>query len=155
MRTKRIAVFLVLLALAIAASPAHAGGVVTVCDEAHLLTALSGGGTITFACSGTITLTSEIVISANTTLDGNGQAVTISSNHTVRVFQMTPGNTFVVDGLTIADGSIADYEGGGIYNDAGVLIVSKRTYHQLIRQSRGHHRQPDDNSQAGLQGALR
>ncbi len=59
-----LSVLLVLALLAPGASAptlAHAGGVVTVCDEAHLLAALSGGGTVAFACSGTITLTAEIV----------------------------------------------------------------------------------------------
>ena len=48
MRTKHLVAILVLLALAVPASPAHAGGVVSVCDEAHLLAALAGGGTVTF-----------------------------------------------------------------------------------------------------------
>ena len=86
MRTKHLVAILVLLALAVPASPAHAGGVVSVCDEAHLLAALAGGGTVTFTCSGTITLTAEITIAADTTIDGSGQTVTISGNNAVRVF---------------------------------------------------------------------
>ncbi len=87
MQTRYVIAVLALLALVVPASPAHAGGVVTVCDEAHLLAALAGGGTVTFACSGTITLTAEIVISADTTIDGTGQDVTISGNNAVRVFR--------------------------------------------------------------------
>ena len=41
-------------------------GVVSVCDEAHLLAALSGGGNVTFTCSGMITLTATIIIAATT-----------------------------------------------------------------------------------------
>ena len=62
MRPKHLVTILVLLALAAASAPsapAHAGGVVSVCDEAHLLAALAGGGTVTFSCSGTITLTAD------------------------------------------------------------------------------------------------
>ena len=59
MRPKHFAIILILLALAVPAAPADVGGVVTVCDEAHLLAALAGGGTVTFACSGTITLDSR------------------------------------------------------------------------------------------------
>jgi hypothetical protein len=33
-------------------SPGEAAGLVTSCDEASLRTALAGGGTVTFACSG-------------------------------------------------------------------------------------------------------
>ena len=71
----------VTLALALPASPAQAGGVVSICDEAHLRAALTGGGAVTFACSGTITLTQPITITADTTIDGSGQAVTISGDH--------------------------------------------------------------------------
>ena len=86
MRPKYLVIILVLLALAIPASPAHAGGVVSVCDQAHLLAALAGGGTVTFSCSGTITLTDYVVIAADTTIDASGQTVTISGNNAVRYF---------------------------------------------------------------------
>ena len=83
MRPKHLVTLLVLLALAVASAPtpAQAGGIVSVCDEAHLLAALAGGGTVTFSCSGTITLTADITIAADTTIDGSGQTVTISGNH--------------------------------------------------------------------------
>ena len=83
MRPKHLITLLVLLAFTMAmtvaapAAPAHAGGIVSVCDQAHLLAALVGGGTVTFSCSGTITLTKEIVIATDTTIDGSGQTVTI------------------------------------------------------------------------------
>lgn len=54
MRIKHLVVIVALLAVGMLPAPAHAEGVVTVCDEAHLLAALAGGGTVTFACSGTI-----------------------------------------------------------------------------------------------------
>ena len=73
MRLKYLVTILILLALAVSASPVQAGGIVSVCDQAHLLTALAGGGTVTFSCSGTIILTAEITIVANTTIDGSGQ----------------------------------------------------------------------------------
>ena len=38
----------------------QAGGVVTNCTEAALRAAMTGGGTVTFACDGTITLASTI-----------------------------------------------------------------------------------------------
>jgi predicted outer membrane repeat protein len=123
MRTIHILGILVLLALAVPAAPAHAGGVVTVCDEAHLLAALAGGGTVTFSCSGTITLTNTITISADTTIDGSGQTVTISGNDAVRVFTVNSGVTFNLDELTVANGFAAGDAGGGILN-AGTLTVS-------------------------------
>ena len=67
--------------------------IVSVCDQARLLAALAGGGTVTFACSGTITLTAEILIAAYTQLTGDGQTVTISGNNAVRVFTVNSGVT--------------------------------------------------------------
>ena len=64
MRPKHLVAFLVLLALAVPIAPAHAGGILSVCDEARLLAALAGGGTVTFTCSGTITLIAPIAIAA-------------------------------------------------------------------------------------------
>ena len=127
MRTKLLAAILVLLALTLPASPAHAGGVVSVCDEAHLLAALAGGGTVTFTCSGTITSASYITIAADTTIDGSGQSVTISGNNAVRVFRVNPGVTLNLNELTVANGSSSD--GGGIHNDDGSsLTVSNSTF---------------------------
>ncbi len=129
MRIKRYWALLVWLALAAPASPAQAGGIVSVCDEAHLRAALAGGGTVTFACSGTITLTAEIAIAADTTIDGSGQAVTISGNDTVRVFNVQTGGAFNLNALTIAHGAVRDYEhGGGIAIRAGALTVSHTTF---------------------------
>ncbi len=116
MRPKYLVTILVLLALAVPASPAHAGGIVSVCDEAHLLAALAGGGTVTFSCSGTIILTAEITIAADTTIDGSGQTVTISGNHAVRVFTVNSGVTLNLNKLTVANGNAASGDGGGIYN---------------------------------------
>jgi predicted outer membrane repeat protein len=119
MRTIYILGILVLLALAVPAAPAHAGGVVTVCDEAHLLAALAGGGTVTFACSGTINLTATIRIAASTTIDGRGQHVTISGNQVVRVLRVNAGVQLNLANLTVSDARTG-LVGGGIYNE-GIL----------------------------------
>ena len=137
MRPKYLVTILVLLTLAVPASPAHAGGIVSVCDEAHLLAALAGGGTVTFSCSGTITLTAEITIAADTTIDGSGQTVTISGNNAVRVFTVNSGITLNLNELTIAEGYVAGYAfGGGIYN-YGTVIVSNSTFSGNSASARG------------------
>ena len=105
MRPTHLVTRLVLLTLAVPAAPAYGGGVVSVCDEAHLLAALAGGGTVTFSCSGTITLTATITIAADTTIDGSGQNVTISGNHAVPVFYVSSGVTLSLNALTVADAS--------------------------------------------------
>ena len=108
-----VGLMVLLLTLALPASPAHAGGVVSVCDEAHLRTALSGGGAVTFSCSGYITLASSITIAANTTIDGSGQNVTISGGDAARVFTVNSGVTLSLVGLTIREGSDTSSLGGG------------------------------------------
>jgi hypothetical protein len=124
MRTIYILIVLVLLAVAVPAAPAQAGGVVTVCDEAHLLTALAGGGTVTFTCSGTIVLTATITIAADTAVDGSGQSVTISGNNLVRVFAVNSGVTLSLDRLTVANGHSYSDGGAGIANSGGTVIVN-------------------------------
>jgi hypothetical protein len=126
MRVKHLIILMALLFAPIsAAAPAQAGGVVTVYDEAHLLAALAGGGTVTFACSGTITLTNTITIAADTTIDGSGQAVTISGHDAVRVLSVNPEVALNLNELTVANGS-ADI-GGGLFNDGGAVTVSNTT----------------------------
>lgn len=95
------------------------GGVVTNCAEANLRAALAGGGMVTFACDGIITLTSTITNEANTTLDASGHHITISGANTVRLFYVNTNVTFTVVNLTLADG--AGTFGGGIYNDGGTV----------------------------------
>jgi hypothetical protein len=136
MRPKHLAIFLALLALvtlamlavlAAAPAPAHASGVVTVCDEANLKTALAGGGAVTFNCSGTITLTATISVTANTSIDGSGQTVTISGNDAVRVFSVNPGVSCSLNRLSIAKGAVKGDAGAGIFNQ-GILTVSYSTF---------------------------
>jgi hypothetical protein len=129
MRIRHLITILVLLAAGLLPSPAHAGGVVAVCDEAHLLAALAGGGTVTFACSGVITLSNTITIAADTTIDGAGQTVIISGNNAVRVFTVNSRVTLNLNGLTVADGD-SGYpgDGGGIYNYGGTVTVSNSAF---------------------------
>jgi hypothetical protein len=131
MRLKHLVTILVLLAL-VEPAPAHAGGTVTVCDETHLLAALTGGGTVTFSCSGTITLTATITIAADTTIDGSGQTVTISGNHAVPVFFVISGNSGVtlnLNKVTVANGYSINGDGAGIFiMTLGTVTVSDSTF---------------------------
>jgi photosystem II stability/assembly factor-like uncharacterized protein len=122
-------VALALLMVALPASPAHAGGVVTECDEAHLLTALSGGGTVTFACSDYIYLTNPITISANTTIDGSGQSVEISGGSAGRIFKVNSGVSLTLHELWVAWGKDTSSLGGGaIYSDGGKLTITNSRF---------------------------
>src|SRR6266404_1220368 len=113
----RILLAALLVALAMAYAPvARAAGVGSSCDEASLLSAISGGGTVTFTCSGTITLTATITIFADTTIDGTGRNVTISGGNAVQVFIVPAGVKLNLKKITIANGNTSQ-SGGGIFND--------------------------------------
>lgn len=102
---------------------AHAAGVVTDCSTygpgaGTLQDALGGGGTVTFACSGTI-IVPEIVITTDTTIDATGQAVTLSGNNANRVFRVDAAHLELV-GVTVTGGWVSDLHGptdsgGGLY----------------------------------------
>src|SRR5262245_9784669 len=77
----------------------HAAGTVTNCTQYDggsgsqtLAQALAGGGTITFACSGTIVVP-QITLSQGTIMDGTGQSVTLSGGGANQVLHVSPGIT--------------------------------------------------------------
>ena len=100
---------------------AWSGGVVTTCTESNLRTAMAGGGTVTFACAGTIKLTSTITNAVNTTLDASGRQITISGGNAVRVFYIATNTTFTLVNLAVADGNAV--RGAGIFNEGGNLVL--------------------------------
>ena len=109
---------------------APTGGVVTICDQTNLVNALAGGGTVTFTCSGTIVLTSTLLITAPTTLDGAGQAVAISGNDAYRIITTTAGvNTLILQNITLTKGIAITTTGGhgGALFVRGALVLSNTT----------------------------
>lgn len=126
MRWKSLVVLLVLLVLSGTALPARAGGVVTVCDEAHLRAALAGGGIVTFACSGVIPVSATIFITADTTIEGAGQGVTLDGHHAVRIMTVNEGVTLNLRELAFVNGDWA--AGGGALYNAGTATVNRCTF---------------------------
>lgn len=115
--------FLIAVVVSFLGSPrVYAGGVVKTCNAASLLAALSGGGTVTFACSGTITVPATITIFMDTTIDGSGQNVTISGGGKVEVFLVNALITLNLDHLTVADGTDEGY-GGAVSNLGNLYVV--------------------------------
>jgi hypothetical protein len=106
----------------------QAGGVVTTCTEAALRAAMAGGGTVTFACDGTITVASTITNTANTVVDASGRTVTISGGTIVQVFYVATNTSLTLVKLTVSSGLAGDpynylptRSGGGVVNDGGTL----------------------------------
>jgi len=101
------------------------GAVVQACDEASLRAAIAAGGTVTFGCSGTITLTQTITITTNVALSGVGAVVTLSGGDKTRLFDVSAGVEFQLSGLRLT-GGFANY-GGAISNGGGRLLLTAVT----------------------------
>ena len=83
---------------------------------------MAGGGTVTFACDGTIMLANTITNALDAVLDGSGHQITISGNNACRVFSVATNVNFTIIGLTIANGRSDG--GAGIYNNGGTLTAA-------------------------------
>jgi hypothetical protein len=91
-----------------------------------VISSASAGDTITFSCSGTIPITSTLVISTNLTIDGSGQTITLDGGSSVRVLSVNSGVTFTLNALTIAHGSAGG--GGGLFSIASTVSISNSTF---------------------------
>jgi predicted outer membrane repeat protein len=122
---RKATAFLVLIgALTVTADRAESA-VVSNCNESSLEAALGAGGVVTFNCSGTIVFSSTKQIAGQVTIDGAGQAVSLSGNDTVRLFVVQSGATLVLRNLTLAHGLEDDQGlgGGAIRNSFGGTLV--------------------------------
>ncbi len=104
-------------------------GIVTTCDEASLRVALADGGTVTFDCSGIITITSSLFITAPTLIDGSGQSVTLSGGNAVRIIDTTSSvGTLAMQNITLTNGFVAGTgQSGGALRVLGDLILTHTT----------------------------
>src|ERR1043166_5793646 len=92
----RPAVGIGLLICSLGAGNLFANVLLVQCSESALSDALVEGGRVTFACDGTIVLTRTMMLTTNTVLDASDHAVTISGNHSVRVFHVAAGVDFTL-----------------------------------------------------------
>jgi hypothetical protein len=103
--------------------------VVTNADLATLQRALAGGGTVDFACDGTIILTNTIVISNHTVLDATGHQITLSGGSNVQIFVVNSNATLELNNLTLADGLATQMDSaGGAISNGGVLRIMGCTF---------------------------
>lgn len=84
----------------------------TDCTEASLRSAVTDGGTIIFACDGTIILSNTVVITTNTLLDASSHKITLQGSG-VRLFQVSQDVAFSLANLMIT--------GTGIQNAGGFV----------------------------------
>ena len=109
------------------------------CTEGALNAALLLAGSITFNCGPnpvSIPITAQMVISANTQLDG-GDKVTLQAS-TSRHFQVSAGIQLTLLNLTLSGGQV-DFDGGSIYN-LGTVVADNSSFtdnHTTINYSGG------------------
>jgi len=129
MRNRLVLSLLLILGLlnSVFALDAHAGGVVTITDRfgsttdpGTLAWALNGGGTVTFDCDGTITVTPAIQINADTIIDATGRNIILSGNNTNSVFVVLAEKKLDLIGLTITGGAVY----GGVRNVGGIVTIN-------------------------------
>lgn len=119
-------------------SVVFSAGVVNSATDAALRAALAGGGTVTFNCEGTITLTGTIAIASSTVINATGHAITLSGGNAVRLFSVSSGVTASFINLTLANGRAAGSNGvvgppvtdgqpglgGAILNNGGAVALT-------------------------------
>lgn len=81
------------------------------------------GGTVNLAPT-TYTLSDEVYINKNLTLNGN--ATTVDGNSNTRLFYIDSGNTVNINDLTLVNGSAED--GGAIYNNNSTVNIGNTTF---------------------------
>ncbi len=95
------------------------------CSLREAIAAANPGDAVTFdaALNGqTITLSSQITVDKDITINGPGAAnLTISGGGSVRIFEVNAGKTIQIAGLTLASGSW--FDGPALFN-RGILTVS-------------------------------
>jgi hypothetical protein len=98
------------------------GGGPTNYPDAALRAALELTNKVVFTFDGTIVLTNTIFIHTNIVLDATGHRVTISGNHTNRVFYVGSGGDLTLSNLVIANGR--SDQGAGVCNAGSVTAVN-------------------------------
>jgi hypothetical protein len=124
MRTRLLVSVFLFCVMGGPAAPARAAGVVTICDEPHLLAALAGGGTVTFACDGVIPLSAGLTIIHDTVLDAAGHAVTLSGGGTTALSLVPSGKRLELRDLALVDGNAGSASGGAVSN-SGMLVARR------------------------------
>ena len=84
-------------------------------------------GRIDFDNDYTITLSRELLLNKDLTIDGLGYVIQIQSNGTDRIFSIPAGVTVALDRLTIANGNKVNGDGGGIFINLGNLTLTNST----------------------------
>jgi predicted outer membrane repeat protein len=91
----------------------------------------TGGGIITFTCSGTIIFANELIITANVTINSNGNTVIFDgTGNTTRLFVVNAGASLTLNGFTLQNANPNFMLGvlGGAISNEGTLTINNSTF---------------------------
>ncbi len=132
MKTQRATLLsAVILPFYLAAASSGKAVTVTDCNEASLRSAIATGGTVHFACGGTILVTNPITVTNIVKLDGGNQNLTLSGGTITRIFNVTTGANLTLHNIILREGvssgglAVDPYDGigGAIANTGTVKVI--------------------------------
>lgn len=109
--------------------------------EANLRAAAAAGSVTKFATDGTISLTTPVTITTDTTLDADGHAVTIDGGNVTRLFEVSGAGKLTLKGFFLVNGRVkgidsptdgggpaGSVQGGAIQNLGGQVTAISCTF---------------------------
>jgi predicted outer membrane repeat protein len=81
----------------------------------------TGGGTITFACSGTIIFSSNLTITDTVVINANGNTVIFDGGDSTQLFAINGGASLTLNNITLQNGI------NGAVSNAGTLTINNST----------------------------
>ncbi|MDR3386539.1 MAG: choice-of-anchor Q domain-containing protein, partial [Rudaea sp.] len=132
MQATRVARSFLFAALALLAPAVAWAGTVTNLNDSgagSLRSTVAAGGTVTFAVTGTVTLTSGAIAAPNgVIISGPGaNQVTVSANAASQIFTIASGAAVQISGLTLTNGTVGAGGQGGAINNQGTLNLNNVT----------------------------
>jgi hypothetical protein len=115
-------------------APTGSNRIVANPDPNELTRALQAGGSVTFVCNGTISLSQPLVLSRDVVVDASHYAVTISGGGRNQLFAIASGVNVTLRNMTLS-GGVAD--SGGAISNSGVLSISNVTFTGNVAGSMG------------------
>jgi hypothetical protein len=106
-------------------APTGTNRIVANLDPNELSRAVESGGSVTFVCSGTITLSQPIVPRQNVVVDAGSYPMTMSGGNGTQLLAIPSGVNVTLRNLTMTDG-VANQ--GGAISNSGSLIASNVTF---------------------------
>lgn len=111
----------VVVGLALAVSPARAGGTLTDCNPEDFSIAISTGGLVNFASSDcTVNLGGPITIVSNTVIDATGHTIIVDGGSN-RIFNVSANVSLTLIGLRLTNGRSTN--GGALFINPGATVV--------------------------------